>query len=278
MRLIADSGSTKTQWVLLSQDGTQQALYSQGINPYFLDSDEIQDIVKHRFQDIPKDEIEEVIFYGAGCALADKCKLVHEALVGVFEQAVVQVYSDLLAAAHALFGNRTGLVCILGTGSNTAVYNGANFDDRIQSLGYLLGDEGSGGSIGRKLLQAFLRGEMPSELQDDFAGSFSVDVPIVLNNIYKKPFPNRYLAGFASFAGKHKQHVFIQSIIRNSFKEFIKYQLEVLQFEKGIAIGVVGSIAYYFQDILNDELNSSGYSSAIIIKEPIHELVRFHFR
>ena len=276
MRLIADSGSTKTHWVIISKDNKTQSLFSQGINPYFLETSSIIEIVSECFHEFKVEQITEVYFYGAGCALPDKCTLVQNALSAVFKNAEITTNSDLLASAHALFGNKSGVACILGTGSNAAVFEANNFTNKIQSVGYLLGDEGSGSYIGKQILQAYLRKEMPKELKYEFEVSYNLNVPDILNSVYKEAFPNRYLAGFASFASVFPQHEFIRSIIRKSFKDFIKYQLKTLKFELGLDVGFVGSIAFYFQDILMEELIKSDFNSVIIIKEPIHNLVEYH--
>ena len=276
MKIIADSGSTKTHWVLLFDNGQQQSFYSQGINPYFIEANAIHDIVISCFSELDVELVEAVFFYGAGCALSEKCDIVQQGLSSVFTMAKINTYSDLLASAHALFGRMPGVACILGTGSNVAVYNGSLFTSQIKSVGYLLGDEGSGSYIGKQLLQSFLRKEMPTVLSEKFSALFSIDLASVLNNVYKKPFPNRYLASFTSFAGEYHEHNFIQNIIRNSFRDFIRYQLNTLDFDKQTGLGFVGSIAFYFQDILKEELESEGYKPVLIIKEPIHNLVAFH--
>lgn len=276
MILIADSGSTKTHWVVISDKHERQDFYSEGINPYFVDDQMINSIVATCFMGFEVGQVDEVIFYGAGCANLTKCTVVEMGLSSVFYNAKFQVYSDLLAAAHAIFGNKPGIPCILGTGSNAAVYNGKDFSNKIQSLGYLLGDEGSGSYIGKMLLQQYFRGEMPADLRIEFEAKFEIEVPEVLDRIYKKPFPNRYLASFTPFVSDHQQSKYIQEIVRSAFRDFVKYQLSSLKIEEELTIGFVGSIAYYFQEILKEELTKEGYSLSQIIKEPIHKLVEYH--
>lgn len=276
MKVIADSGSTKTNWVVISNSGEKTSLFSEGINPYFLDVQKIEEIVKASFNNIVLQEVEEVYFYGAGCASPEKCGIVHSALTVIFPKADVETNSDLLAAAHALFGHNEGVACILGTGSNAAVYNGSDFIDKIQSLGYLLGDEGSGSYIGKLLIQQYFRKEMPADLRANFESKFKLDTSIVLESLYKKPFPNRYLASFTTFVSDYSQSNYIQELIRIAFRDFVKYQLSSLKIERNIELGFVGSIAFYFQDILKRELQKEGYKLASVIKEPIHNLVDFH--
>jgi len=208
--------------------------------------------------------------------MPEKCSLVQNALQSVFQKAYIESNSDLLAAAHALFGNSRGVCCILGTGSNAAVYDGKCFSSKIQSLGYLLGDEGSGSYVGRMLLQSYLRNEMPKNLQLAFENQYNVDVSFVLENLYKKKFPNRYLASFAPFATTFAQEDFILNILRIAFKDFIKYQLDTLNFDKKLPVGFVGSVAFYFQNILKEELEKHSYLSGAIEQEPINSLVEYY--
>jgi N-acetylglucosamine kinase-like BadF-type ATPase len=276
MKIIADSGSTKTHWIVIQEKGKFKSFYSQGINPYFLNVDEMVHIIKECFSGFPTEEVKEVYFYGAGCSLQEKCSQVQVSLAKVFSKANIETNSDLLAAAHALFGRQSGVACILGTGSNAAVYDGEKFTNKIQSLGYLLGDEGSGSYIGRQLVQSYFRKEMPKELRAEFAKEFNLDSKEVLESVYKQPFPNRYLASFALFASKHTKDKFIINIVRLSFCDFIKYQLDTLSFNKELPIGFVGSIAFYFQDILKEELESKGYILASVLKNPIESLEVFY--
>jgi len=276
MKIIADSGSTKTHWVIVSNDGEQSSLFSQGLNPYFVDSKDIEQIVKIAFKDFDCKQVSGLIFYGAGCSLADKCTLIHGAFSAVFINADIQVHSDLLAAARALFADTAGVACILGTGSNATVYDGEAFLDRIKSMGYLIGDEGSGSYIGKQILQSYLRGLMPEDLKKAFESTYKIEIPKLLDRLYKQAFPNRYLASFAAFASDHAQHGFIRNIVRSSFQDFIQFQLKTLRFKIELPIGFVGSVAYYFQDILKDELEASAFVCGHIIKEPIHNLVKYH--
>ncbi|RLD68102.1 MAG: hypothetical protein DRI84_00520 [Bacteroidetes bacterium] len=276
MKIIADSGSTKTHWVVISEGKQSKSFFSEGLNPYFLDSNEISLLVANCFLGLNVEDVEEIHFYGAGCSLPEKCNIVQSALKSVFPNSQIEIFSDLLAAAHALFGKTHGVACILGTGSNAAVYDGYRFVHKIQSLGYILGDEGSGAYIGRQFLKMFLNKEMPNDLRIDFAKKYHMDIPDILENIYKKPFPNRYLASFASFASEHSEDRFINSVIRNAFSLFIKYQLNTLEFDKKMPVGFVGSIAFHFQSILKDELQYQGYTIGNVLKEPISELTQYH--
>lgn len=276
--LIADSGSTKTQWNLVSKDKKIKESFSIGINPYFISKDQIIENLNHHFTDIEEREgVEQLFFYGAGCTLAEKCSIVYSALKEVFVNANIEVDSDLLASARAVFGNSQGISCILGTGSNVAVYDGEKFIDNINSLGYALGDQASGAYIGKELVRAYFQAEMPKELRTKFKNYFKIELATVLDNVYKQNFPNRYLAGFAPFASKNIENEFIENLITKGIKEFIIFQLGSLNFDKSqYDIGFVGSVAYYFKDILTNQLKLNGYNVGKIIKAPIEGLLEYH--
>ncbi len=276
MILIADSGSTKTHWVLADQSGKSTSVYSEGINPFFMDADQIGKTLSDCFADVELDGLEAIYFYGAGCSLPDKCALVAEALRDFFGGPKIEVNSDLLAAARALFGSDKGVACILGTGSNAAVYNGMDFDRRIKSYGYLLGDEGSGSYLGRKLLQDYIREEMPVDLRHLFEAEFKLSHEQILENVYRKSFPNRYLAGFATFASPNLQHPYIKEIVSNSFKDFVRFPLQSLDFDRRLPIGFVGSIAFHFRDLLGTILEENKLIPGPIVRAPIHKLLDFH--
>lgn len=275
--LIADSGSTKTHWMLLKDDGSQQELFCTGINPYFMDENQIVDLINKSIPEIVLSKTDELFFYGAGCSNTDKCIIVNNALNRVFINAKVEVSNDLLASARALFGSNRGIACILGTGSNAAVYNGVDFDDKINSLGYMLGDEGSGAYIGKKLLFDFLHNEMPKDLYQKFAKGYNLNFHDVLDRIYKQDFPNRYLASFTPFASKYIDDSYIVEILETSFDAFIKYQLSSLNFDKTTtSIGFIGSIAFHFKEILQRRLDLNNYKIARIVSAPMDGLVEYH--
>ncbi len=275
--LIADSGSTKTHWVLASSHQDKEDFYSSGINPYFMNNVQIIELVNEVFSYTDKQNISNVYFYGAGCENDDKCGIVRDSLQLCFPNAEIFVAEDLLASARALFGNGKGVACILGTGSNAAVFDGNNFISKIDSLGYLLGDEGSGAYIGKQLLMDYYRKIMPLELRQNFQKEFNIKLGDVLDRIYKQESPNRYVAGFAVFVSKYSNNEYIKSVTINAIDDFIKYQLGVIEFDKNeYQLGFIGSISYYLKNILEERLNLSGYKIAKIIKAPITDLVNYH--
>ena len=275
--LIADSGSTKTHWLIKRYDGEVNELFSAGINPYFLNADGIVDIVSESFQNINIANISKIYFYGAGCSNG-KETIVNTALKTCFKHAdVISVENDLLASARALYGNNPGVACILGTGSNAGVYSGSEFSSQIMSLGYVLGDEGSGAYLGRKLLMDYFRNEMPSYVSEKFQKIYDIKLSDVLERVYKKDFPNRYLASFAKFLGENKNEEYIRKIVKTSFEDFVKYQLLTLDFDKTkYEISFVGSVAYHFKDILNDILVKYSLNLGEIMRKPMDGLVDFH--
>lgn len=276
MKVIADSGSTKTHWRIISSDGSSESLDSVGLNPFFIEAKDLVEVMEHCFHLQELKDIEEVYFYGAGCAGKEKCDFMKEVLSKVFFRANIHVHSDLLASAHALFGDQPGVACILGTGSNAAVYNGQVLEEKINSLGYILGDEGSGSYIGKQLLLAYFRQEMPSNIRKDFQDSYQISRQSTMDNIYRKPFPNRYLASFAPFASKHNKTDFIRDLIKKSFSHFVDYQLSTLHFDSTMEVGFVGSVSFYFKDILKEVLAERGYIMGNVLKEPIAKLMQFY--
>ncbi len=277
--LIADSGSTKTQWRFVAEDGSFNEVFTQGINPYFMSKEEIRALLIVSFSDKgQRNSVDKLYFYGAGCSHNEQCVIVKHALEMAFPKADIWVASDLLASAKALFGSSKGVACILGTGSNAAVYNGTEFTDTISSLGYILGDEGSGAYIGKKIIAAFFHNELPLALQKDFQTCYTIQLQQVLNRVYKQDFPNRYLAGFAPFAAKNLSDPFIYSLVYEALQNFVKYQLAGLSFDKqDYKVGFVGSVAFYFRTVLESLILEKGYILSGIMAAPMDSLMAYHY-
>ena len=278
MIAIADSGSTKTDWLLVDNRGNvAHRLQMEGLNPYHLSQAAIYEFCKTAFASVEKlDSITSVYFYGAGCSSEKRNAEVRHAIAPVFPGAEIEVASDILGAARALFQRRKGIAVILGTGSNTVIYNGENIVKGIQSLGYILGDEGSGSYLGKLLLQAYFRNELEEELKRKFERKFEVNYNMVLENIYKQPSPNRYLASFAVFAGAHKHHPFINKLITQNFEDYFKFQLESLVADKNLTLGIVGSIGYHFNEIFSNIAKEYGYKIDLFLQKPIDGLLKYH--
>ena len=272
MILLADSGSTKTTWCLVGSDKSVQTCYTGGINPFLLGLDEIVSLLETEFS-LPRNGISKIHFYGAGCAFPDKNEMVADALARYFGVSDIQVNSDLLGAAHALCGQSPGIVCILGTGSNSCYYNGQEIVQNVSPLGYVLGDEGSGNALGRKLLSDILKNQLPPTIRDLFFDTYHVTVGEILDNVYRKPFPNRYLAQYARFVSENITYPELQALASNCFREF--FRRNVMQYEAvaHLPVHFTGSIAYYFSEILKNTAAEFGLTVGTILQEPMPGLV-----
>lgn len=280
MILIADSGSTKTNWVLLKGGNKITEANTQGFNPYFQTSRIIEDALRNELsKEIivhAKENDLTVYYYGAGCSSSDKVKTVKKALENVFVNAKVFVDHDLLASARSLCGNSPGIACILGTGSNSCYYDGKEIKENIPSVGYFFGDYGSGGHIGKTLIQAYFDDKLPKELKNEFSNMHDFDREHILENIYQKPMPNRFLASYGKIAGEYIHHPFIKNLIKSCFTDFLVYQVEKYSKHKDLPINFVGSVALSNKDLLLEVLKERGLKAGIILKSPMSGLIEFH--
>lgn len=275
MIIVADSGSSKTDWMVYSPTETQ-SFSTQGINPYFLNAHDILKILsKNKGLGIIADQVKEVYFFGSGCSSPDKHEIVSNGLSSFFTKAFVSVDHDLIGSAYATCGNKEGLTCILGTGSNISYYDGKNVHDGNHGLGYVLGDEGSGTFFGRKVLVSYLYQTMPDDLRKDFAKTYEVTKDIVINNIYQKAFPNSYLASFSRFMIAHKTHPFIQQMLRDGFQEFVDTNIKDYKMYKTIPCNFVGSIAFYYQDELREICTKNQIKIGKILQKPIEGIFEY---
>jgi len=276
MRLIADSGSTKTTWCILDLNrGKTEFLKTRGINPYYQDHNTIIKTLKEDFESSQR-QFDAIYFYGAGCANPEINKTAREALSCFFRANRIEITSDLMAAAHALCGEEEGIACILGTGSNSCYYDGATITANVSPLGFILGDEGSGAVIGKKLLADILKKQLPQEIIELFFNTYKTDAAEILHHIYKKPFPNRYAAGFTHFISEHISYPSLRQLVKTSFNEFL--ERNVRQYEKAqhLPIHFVGSIAWHFNEILKESLIENNLKPGKIIKDPMPELIEYH--
>jgi N-acetylglucosamine kinase-like BadF-type ATPase len=277
-QLIADSGSTKATWCLLNQNGSRKIFKTEGYNPYFVSTDQVfQSLQFQLMRDLPKDEaIEKVFFYGAGCSSPSKNKIISEALLKCFPSAGVYVDHDLLASARALLFNEPGFAAILGTGTNSCIYDGKNITHNIDSLGYFLGDEGSGSYLGKKLLRDHLRGYLPAELENKFKEYSTLNKEEIFDRLYNQPLPNRFLASFALFFGENANHEYCKKIVREGFEDFFKNLVCGYPDYNQYTFNCVGSIAESFSDILKSVCESHQMKFGVIIRSPIDRLVDYH--
>ena len=274
--LIADSGSSKTEWCLL--DGTKRKTVStQGLSPYFLSGPQITEIISS--QVIPKmrnNMPDQIFFYGTGCSNPGNVKIVRQSFRSLFPDADIQVNHDLMGAARALCGNERGIACILGTGANSCYYNGKNIIKNSPGLGYVLGDEGSGAYLGKKVIQYYLYRTFDPDIMDRFDAKYNTTAAEILDSVYKKPLPNRYLAGFSMFLAENRGHFMIENIIEDGFNDFFFNHIYKYRESWSLQINFAGSIAYGFKDVLKDLCNSYELQLGKVIKRPMDGLVQFH--
>ncbi len=276
IKLIADSGSTKTAWCLINEK-TTKTFYTQGLSPYFLSTEQIEYIIAEELkQKLRKTVPDEIFFYGTGCSNADNVRLVKKAVQKVFTGAKVHVDHDLMGAAKALCGHEKGIACILGTGSNSCYYNGKKIVKNSPGLGYVLGDEGSGADLGRKVIQYFLYNTFDEDLMDRFQAKYNTNSDEILTAVYKKPLPNRYLASFTDFLVDNRGHYMIENIIEDSFNDFFFHHIYKYKESWTMPINFTGSVAYGFRDVLKDLCNSYELKLGKVIKKPMDGLVKFH--
>ena len=277
--LVADSGSTKTDWLLILPDGKCDIYSTIGLNPYFTDIVKIKSvIIDEILPKVGKASVSRVEFFGAGCASdANKIKL-KTIINSVFLDAKVKINTDILGAAKSLFGNEAGIACILGTGTNTCFYNGKEIAENIPSLGFILGDEGSGAYIGKIIVKAFLTEELPFELKLSFIKKYNVTRDLIIENVYNKPNPNAYLASYCEFLYENLHDEFIIALIKKSFRRFVKYYILKYDNHKNSKIGFVGSVGYYFKDLLDEVLSEHDLKSYKNIKSPIEGLKDYYLQ
>ena len=280
MMLIADSGATKTQWELVNtKDNVTVSLNTQGISPFYQQADEIFGMLERElFPHVSEHFIEKIFYYGTGCSQPDKIEVVFNALNKSFPQAEIFIEHDLLAAAKATCGNAAGISCILGTGANTCLFDGKKIIDNVPSLGFILGDEGSGAFFGRKLLQAFFYRDMPNELAKKFLNEFQIDKADVLNNVYEKPYPNRYVASFMPFLNKYSNHAFFKQMLSDGFDEFVKKFILKYEGHHQLPVHFIGSVAFLNQKVLNESLNKYGLKAGRFLQSPMEGLVAYHLK
>ncbi|MBR4644195.1 MAG: ATPase [Bacteroidaceae bacterium] len=275
--LIADSGSTKTDWILTIARNSILEVETMGINPVRDSRDAIFDIIKnHLAPKIPKGyQVSKIYFYGAGCIEPYK-KNVEEVLSGIFgPDAEIAVESDLLGAARALCGNKKGIACILGTGSNSCLYDGRVITCNTSPLGFILGDEGSGAFLGKTLVSNVLKKIFSQKLQEQFLERFHLTPPIIINKVYREPMPNRFLASLVPFLAEHREETEIHDMIVWAFQEFFVRNVEAYGHPE-IEINCVGSIAFYFEKELKEAAAKEGLKLGKILQKPAQELANFH--
>ena len=276
--LIADSGSTKTDWVFQSSGQNIIRLSSAGLNPFYQNEAEISLVINQEVLPNILTDVDKIFFYGAGCADEVSGRPVRDALAGCFPFAKnVEVASDMLGAARGLCGKEPGLACILGTGANNAFYDGQNIVRSVGSLGFWLGDEGSGSYLGKTLVVHFLQNELPQDLHTLFTLTYpEVNRLSVLDKAYKKPFPNRYFASYSKFIFENIAHPFLQEMVTAAFAVFVEKYVLKHQDVHHYPVHFTGSIAYHYKNILELSLTEKGLTVGRILKSPLEGLLMYH--
>lgn len=277
MILIADGGSTKTDWRLIHEGKEYKRIQTSGFNPYLVGSNQIEEILWKELQPhINNTAVSSVYYYGAGCSSPVKNMIVETAFEKVFPNARLNISHDLLAAAHALCGDEEGIAAILGTGSNSCYYDGKEIKDGIFSLGYFFGDEGSGAYLGKQLLIAYLHHELPEEIDSKFREEYNLSNENILDSVYTKPAPSRFLASFSKFINENRNYPFIYGLITEAFKAFYKYQVCCYAKYQEVPVHFVGSVAFHYKDILTEVGLEFGIKTGKFIQAPIDGLVEYH--
>ena len=279
MKLIADSGSTKTDWCMISGKDIVARVNTQGINPFHQDKNVIEKVIRTELLpsiDVPVEVVDAVYFYGAGCVDA-VIPAMTETLQYIFQSAkIVEVHSDLVAAARSLFGQENGIACILGTGSNSCLYKNGKITANIPPLGYILGDEGSGAALGRLFFNGIFKGGLPEEIRDLYMKETGYTYSNIINKVYREPLANRFLASVSAFINAHKsEYPQLQELVINNFRAF--FQNNIARYNNvRLKVGAIGSIAYYYKKELCKAAELEGYEFSDIEKAPMGGLLSYH--
>ena len=275
MKLIAESGSTRTEWALVEDNHLVQRVFNEGLNPFFQTRREISRSVRLGLpESFFKKKLDQVYYYGAGCSSYEKKNILGASLVAQFKTPI-QVESDLLAAARGLFKCEAGIACILGTGSNSCFYDGKIIVKNVKAAGYILGDEGSGAVLGKLFLADLLKGLAPKELANEFHEKFRISVNDVMESVYNLPFPNRFLGTIAYFLGDYMDNEYVYNLLTNNLRSF--FNRNVCQYDYiNYPIRFVGSLAYAYPDILQEVAQEFGVEIDVIEETPMNGLIEFH--
>lgn len=278
MIIIADSGSSKIDWRLLAQDGTIQQASSPGFNPYYQPLDHLKKSIRESLIPVVQGNVTKVFFYGTGVSSPRNQDLVRSAFLEFFPGAAVNIEWDLLGAARALCGREKGIACILGTGSNSCLYDGNTITEQVANLGWILADEGSGTNLGKTLLVDYFRKKMPEDLSKQFQQRFPFTREEFLEKIYQQEKPSTFLATFSKFIFQHLKEPYCYRLVYNGFSEF--YENNVMKYPdfQNVKVHFVGSIAFYYSDLLRQVANDKGVTVKNILETPIAGLTLYHQR
>lgn len=278
MILIADCGSTKCDWIAIEKSGDESMRTStMGFNPYFHTQLTISEAIKQNEQLASlQNEATAIYYYGAGCSSKELKQIVEAALAVSFPNAIVGVDHDLLGAAYATYQGEPNVTCILGTGSNSCFFDGDTLSQSVPSLGFILGDEGSGSYFGKKLIAAYLYGNLPQEVDEDFKNTFGVTLQEIIAKVYVEPHANVYLASFTRFISGYKTLPFFEEMLHNGMKEFLITHVLCYPQAQQLKINFVGSIAFHFKEAIYSAAKDLNLTIGVIIQRPADELVNYH--
>jgi glucosamine kinase len=276
--LIADSGSTKSDWLAIDEVGKEIGQFStMGFNPYFHSSELVaKELSSHSEMLKLAPEVGKVFFYGAGSSSSEMCSIIEKGLSKVFSQAEINVGHDLNGAAYSTWSGEPAITCILGTGSNSCYFDGNEVYEEVPSLAYILGDEGSGSWFGKRLLRAFFYKKLPKEIHDDFVKTFNVSVSEINKRVYTEPNPNVLLASYMKFIAKHKSADIVKKWLQDGFGAFLDIHVACFDNFKQMPIHFIGSVAYHFSEDLSLACEKRGMKMGNLIKKPIEGLAKYH--
>jgi glucosamine kinase len=277
MVLIADSGSTKASWCLITPASGNVFFETEGYNPFFVQTEYVVSSLNQNIPDtINREAVTEIHFYGSGC-VPEKASIIRNALTALFSNSsIIKVESDLLGAARALLGRTEGFAAILGTGTNSCLYDGTKISHNVSSLGFILGDEGSGGYLGKKLLIEYMRGKLPDDLNKSFIETYQITQPEIMERVYRQALPNRFCAGFSKFLSANIDDRYASNLVKSSFYDFFNNLVSSYPGFENYIFNCVGSVAYYFKDILVETASEFNMRSGRILRSPMEGLMDYH--
>ncbi|MDE5885953.1 MAG: ATPase [Muribaculaceae bacterium] len=277
-KLLIDAGSTKVEWQLIPIDNSEiSSFFTEGVNALLADTNHIRNILIQGASQIPSEyEIESIHYYGAGCATPSICSKINEVIHSVWDNTYCEVNSDLLAAARSLFGERKGIACILGTGSNSCLYDGKQITMQIPSLGFILGDEGSGAALGKRLISDVFKEQLPPSVKDLFLEKYKLTLSDILEKVYTQPAPNKFLASLVPFLKDNLWNPYIYSLVLKELHRFVKRNVAMYPGAHALEVRFTGSIAYHFQKLLKEAASSLGYSVTSVTMTPMQGLKEYH--
>lgn len=276
--LLADSGSTKTDWILLNGGEIVKRVFTIGFNPYFQNKDQIANAIYAQLLPEINEELNKITriyYYGAGCSNPENCNIVKQGIGTIIRIPDIFISHDLLAASRALCQDKAGIAGILGTGSNSCLYNGKEIIENVPSVGYMWGDHGSGASLGKRFLGYYFNDQLPKSVKEDFE-AHGYHREEILNNVYKKHMPSKYLASMSLFIGKHTDDEFIRTMLVDSFEEFFTFQISKYTNAKKHSVNTVGSVGFVFKEFFEIAARKKGYTLGTVIKSPLDGLILYH--